>query len=360
MTEVMAAVSLNDVRKSFGRVEVVRDINLDISSGEYVCVLGPSGSGKTTLLRLIAGLELPDAGQVSFLGKPATRLPPYRRNLGVVFQSYALFPHMSVVDNVAYPLRMRGIDRAARRLRATAILQRVGMEGFEQRRPAQLSGGQQQRVALARALVCDPPLLLLDEPLSALDRELRESMRVELRQIQREFKVSVLHVTHDQEEALSLSDRIVLMSGGRIVQAGTPAELYERPLAPFVARFLGGAVASAQNQDSDSAPTQSFSVEASGKLFRVRSAVPVAARQKGWLVLRREWLKVVEQAKGGESSGLITAISYLGEAYELRLRVAGDASITLRIDPDKFDSRMKEGNTIFFDQLKDGWFIPDA
>ena len=237
----MSTIDLIGIAKRYGPVIAVEDIDLHVEQGELVTVLGPSGSGKTTLLTLIAGLAGPSAGRVEIGGRDVTWLPAARRNVGLVFQSYALFPHMSVEANVAFPLSVRGRARAETLRRVGDALRLVRLEGFEGRRPGQLSGGQQQRVALARAVVFEPQILLLDEPLGALDRKLREQLQVELRQLQRSLGISTILVTHDQEEALSLSDRIVVLDQGRVQQIGTPEEAYLRPANRFVADFLGTA-----------------------------------------------------------------------------------------------------------------------
>jgi putative spermidine/putrescine transport system ATP-binding protein len=233
------AIALTGLRKSFGPIVAVDGIDLEIADGEFFSMLGPSGSGKTTVLRLIAGFELPTAGTVRLSGADVTRRAPFERDVNTVFQDYALFPHMSVLDNVAYGLRVRRVPRPERRTRALAALDTVRLAGFGDRRPGQLSGGQRQRVALARALVNRPKVLLLDEPLGALDLKLREEMQVELKAIQRQVGVTFVFVTHDQGEALTMSDRIAVFNHGRIEQVGTPVELYERPLTPFVAGFVG-------------------------------------------------------------------------------------------------------------------------
>jgi putative spermidine/putrescine transport system ATP-binding protein len=233
------AVRLSGLRKSFGAVDAVAGVDLDIADGEFFAMLGPSGSGKTTVLRLIAGFETPTSGRVELGGVDVTRLAPFERDVNTVFQDYALFPHMNVVDNVEYGLRVKGVGKAERRARALAALESVRLEGLERRRPNQLSGGQRQRVALARALVNRPRVLLLDEPLGALDLKLREEMQVELKSIQREVGITFLFVTHDQEEALTMSDRVAVFDRGRIEQVGTPADIYEKPVSPFVAGFVG-------------------------------------------------------------------------------------------------------------------------
>ncbi|MBO0809752.1 MAG: ABC transporter ATP-binding protein [Actinobacteria bacterium] len=233
------AVRLAGLRKSYGQVSAVAGVDLEIAEGEFFTMLGPSGSGKTTLLRLIAGFERPDAGTVELAGADVTRQPPYARDVNTVFQDYALFPHMSVLDNVGYGLRVRKVGRAERRRRAEAALAAVRLPGLGDRKPVQLSGGQRQRVALARAIVNEPGVLLLDEPLGALDFKLRQEMQLELKRIQRDVGISFVYVTHDQEEALTMSDRLAVLNQGRIEQLGTPAEVYERPGTDFVAGFIG-------------------------------------------------------------------------------------------------------------------------
>jgi len=234
-----AALELLRVSKTFGPVIAVDGVSLTVAPGEFLTLLGPSGSGKTTTLMMIAGFESATAGEIMLDGRPLTRVPPYRRNLGMVFQHYALFPHMTVYDNVAFPLRTRGATRTETNQRVAEALDRVHLPGYGARFPAQLSGGQQQRVALARALADRPPVLLMDEPLGALDKKLREQMQLEIKHIQRELQLTVIYVTHDQEEALTMSDRIVVMRHGRVVQLGPPEDLYERPIDRFVADFIG-------------------------------------------------------------------------------------------------------------------------
>ena len=234
------AVSLSGLIKSYGQGKpVLKGIDLEIQPGEFFTMLGPSGSGKTTTLRLIGGFELPNAGQIKLSGQDVTGLPPYKRDVNTMFQDYALFPHMSLCDNVAYGMKMSGVPAAERAERARQALAMVHLDAVSDRRPSQLSGGQRQRVALARALVNKPALILLDEPLGALDLKLRREMQIELKRIQKQTGITFVYVTHDQEEALSMSDRIAVFSEGVIEQIGTPQELYERPASSFVARFLG-------------------------------------------------------------------------------------------------------------------------
>ncbi len=233
------AVTLRGLSKSFGDVVAVDGVDLDIYDGEFLTLLGPSGSGKTTVLRMIAGFELPTGGSVELNGHDVTKRAPFERDVNTVFQDYALFPHMTVAQNVEYGLRVKKVPKGERRQRALEALASVQLAGFEQRKPSEMSGGQRQRVALARALVNRPSVLLLDEPLGALDLKLREQMQVELKQLQRQVGITFIFVTHDQEEALTMSDRIAVFNAGRIEQVGTPADVYERPLTPFVAGFVG-------------------------------------------------------------------------------------------------------------------------
>ena len=234
-----AAVHVAGLRKRYGDVVALTDTDLTVRSGEFFTLLGPSGSGKTTLLRLIAGFERPDGGRVELGGRDVTRVPPYARDVNTVFQDYALFPHMTVAENIGYGLQVRHVPRAARRERVARALEMVRLPGLGKRKPSQLSGGQRQRVALARAIVNEPQVLLLDEPLGALDLKLRQEMQLELLRVQREVGITFVYVTHDQEEALTMSDRIAVLNHGRIEQIGTPIEVYERPRTAFVAGFIG-------------------------------------------------------------------------------------------------------------------------
>jgi putative spermidine/putrescine transport system ATP-binding protein len=235
----LAAVQVRGLRKNYGPVVALAGVDLDIGHGEFFTLLGPSGSGKTTLLRLIAGFENPDGGTIELGGKEISKVPPYARDINTVFQDYALFPHMSVRQNIEYGLRVKGVAKSDRRARAERALDQVRLTGLGNRKPANLSGGQRQRVALARAIVNEPQVLLLDEPLGALDLKLRQEMQLELQHVQREVRITFVYVTHDQEEALSMSDRIAVLNHGRIEQVGTPLEVYERPQSDFVAGFIG-------------------------------------------------------------------------------------------------------------------------
>ncbi|WP_317056883.1 ABC transporter ATP-binding protein [Roseovarius rhodophyticola] len=237
MTEPI--LKLSDIGKAYGPVDAAKDINLDVAPGEFVTFLGPSGSGKTTTLMMVAGFTEPTEGHIHLQGKPLDPIPVWKRDIGMVFQHYALFPHMSVAQNVAFPLEMRGVPKADRRRRVDEALEMVGLAGMGLRLPKELSGGQQQRVALARAMVFKPSLLLMDEPLGALDKKLREHMQIEIMHLHKNLGATVLYVTHDQEEALVMSDRIAVFNDGRIEQIGSPRDLYEAPDTKFVADFIG-------------------------------------------------------------------------------------------------------------------------
>jgi len=232
-------IQLKDIVKRFGTLEAVSHVSLEIRDGELFTLLGPSGCGKTTILRLIGGFHKPDHGEIYFDGKPVTPIPPYERNIGMVFQNYALWPHMTISDNITYGLKLKKIPKAEIAEKISHVLRLVNLSGLENRYPGQLSGGQQQRVALARALVLSPDVLLLDEPLSNLDAKIRVQVRAEIRKLQKELGITTIYVTHDQEEALTLSDRIAVINLGKLLQIGSPRDLYERPENPFVADFIG-------------------------------------------------------------------------------------------------------------------------
>lgn len=233
------AVRFRDVSRHFGEVKAIDGVDLCVAPGEFFAMLGPSGSGKTTCLRLVAGFEQPTSGEIDIFGQPSSRIPPYRRPVNTVFQDYALFPHLNVIDNVAYGPMVAGMPRAQRVRAAHEMLELVALSGFGERRPSELSGGQRQRVALARALINKPQVLLLDEPLGALDLKLREQMQVELKSLQRRLGITFIFVTHDQGEALSMADRVAVFDHGRIQQIGSPEDIYDRPETPFVADFVG-------------------------------------------------------------------------------------------------------------------------
>jgi putative spermidine/putrescine transport system ATP-binding protein len=327
------ALVLRGLRKDYGTETVVSDLDLEVADGEFVTLLGSSGSGKTTTLMMVAGLVEPTAGSIEIASRPVTSIAPQDRNIGMVFQSYALFPHMTVFENVAFPLKRRRLAKSeiARRVRET--LQRMQLEGFEGRYPAQLSGGQQQRVALARATAYAPPLLLMDEPLSALDRNLRRSLQDELKRFHRELRTAIFYVTHDQEEALSLSDRVILMTDGRVAQVGTPQEIYQAPRSLFVARFLGesnvlhGDVASC-------AGGQAVVRLRNGQRVGGTCTETLATGSEAVVVVRPEHL-MVDAEPGGEE-GIEVSIeeaSFLGESVRGRGTFVTSEPCTLMIDP---------------------------
>ena len=315
-----AAVQLRGVTKRFDDVVAVDSIDLDIADGEFFALLGPSGCGKTTTLRMIAGLDFPTEGSLKIFGDEVGTLAPNKRPVNTVFQSYALFPHMSVLDNVSFGRRMQKVDKDAARAEAMTAIGLVQLNGMENRRPNQLSGGQQQRVALARALVNNPKVLLLDEPLGALDLTLRQEMQGELKSLQQELGVSFVFVTHDQEEALTMSDRIAVMSAGRLLQVGSPEEIYERPANRFVADFIGQT-----NLLEGTVADPATVVLANGS--RVAAASELAAGTKVALSLRPERAHVQERGltPPAEASaavdGVVATVTYLGNAlvYQVRL-----------------------------------------
>ncbi|MDQ7820241.1 MAG: ABC transporter ATP-binding protein [Armatimonadota bacterium] len=302
----MARVRLEGVSKRFGSTVAVRDVTLDVPEGCFFTLLGPSGCGKTTTLRIVAGFHLPDQGEVYIDEQRVTHLPPHRRRTAMVFQEYALFPHMTVFENVAYGLRMRRVPEDQVRARVAAALELVGLPGLGRAFPSQLSGGQQQRVALARALVVEPDVLLLDEPLSNLDAKLRVRVRGEIRQLQRQLGKTVLYVTHDQEEALAISDRIAVMEAGRVLQVGTPVEIYHRPAHRFVADFVGLA------NFLDGEVIGPDAVRCAGVVVRLRGDGLSPGRVT--VMLRPEALRLHRQPppSGTVLPGRITASSFLG------------------------------------------------
>lgn len=310
------AVSLVDVGRRFGEAVAVSSVSLDLAQGEFFALLGPSGCGKTTTLRMIGGFDLPTSGRVLLDGADVTLDPPHKRDVNTVFQSYALFPHMSVSDNVAFGLRRKGVGKSEAAGRAKEYLELVGLEGFGNRRPTQLSGGQQQRVALARALVNHPKVLLLDEPMGALDAKIRKSMQIELKRIQREVGITFLYVTHDQAEAMSMADRLAVMNGGRIEACDTPRRVYDRPGTRFVAEFLGICNLLPVTREADTYRLPDGSHLEVGKDGDTGASAYT-------LGIRPEKLDVVPVGTAGASSRVratITEISYLGASTEAHLR----------------------------------------
>ena len=340
-----AEVKLDGIGKSYGEQWVVRDVNLNIRQGEFFTFLGPSGCGKTTLLRIIAGFVLPDEGLVYLDRQAMNHIPPWQRNVGLVFQNYALWPHMTVFENVAFGLRERKVARSEIERRVTETLKQVDLQGTENRRPSQLSGGQQQRVALARTLVIQPRLLLLDEPLSNLDAKLRIDMRIELLKLQHDLGLTTIYVTHDQEEALALSTRIAVMNGGRVVQEGTPRQIYEQPANEFVAAFVGksnlfsGRVLQAderfievQTDDNVIIRTASLSL---AKLPETGDEVLLSVRPEAME------LKAACSTPTGlnQLTGRVAASAYQGSFVEYEIQMAGRAVKTYAVNP--------KGKTLF-------------
>jgi len=341
-------VQLVAVTKRFGHTIAVDAIDVDIASGSYCCLLGPSGCGKTTTLRMIAGHEFPTSGEIAVGGNRVTHLPPARRRTAMMFQSYALFPHLNCIDNVAFSLRMRGIGKTERHVKAREMLRLVEMEPLAERLPAQLSGGQQQRVALARALVTDPAVLLLDEPLSALDPFLRIRMREELRRFQRQFGITFIHVTHSQEEALAVSDQVIVMNGGRIEQADTARMVFDSPATAFVARFIGGhnvlrcTVDAADAKSARLHGPQGVAIAADATGLATRAEVLVAIRSDRMRIGRVAHRLRAVGAPGdgvGDEPALISrvaAVEYQGSSVKLRLEADGADELTVTLPDHAF------------------------
>jgi putative spermidine/putrescine transport system ATP-binding protein len=324
----MTFLELTGIQKRFGEVAAVEDFNLAAQRGEFVSFLGPSGCGKTTTLRMIAGFEQPTAGTIVVDGTDITRRPPNRRNVGMVFQSYALFPNMSVADNIGFGLKVRKTPKDKIRKKVDELLSIINLPDKGPRYPYQLSGGQQQRVALARALAIEPQVLLLDEPLSALDAKIRVVLRKEIRSIQRQLGITTVYVTHDQEEALSLSDRVVVMSDGRIEQIGTPAEIYNFPATSFVASFVGTLNLLAANVVD--AASGRLSVEGQ----EIRAAKPITDARNAALVtvaLRPESIELGEGGGANRLRGTVEDVSFLGSIVRTRVRL-GESGTTVSLD----------------------------
>src|ERR1043166_7471639 len=336
----MARLELNRLSKRYGDNTVVAGVTLDVADGEFLVLLGPSGCGKTTTLRMIAGFVEPSDGTARIGGVDVTYLAPWHRNTGMVFQSYALFPHMTVAENVAFGLEMRRIDKAEIASRAREALRLVRLERYADRLPRQLSGGQQQRVALARALAVRPDVLLLDEPLSNLDAKLREEVRIEIRELQRQLGLTTIMVTHDQEEALTVADRLVVMADGEIRQIGTQRDLYERPADRFVAGFVGR---STFLDGRVSAPGE-FTT-AGGLHLKCRDG----ARGAATLLLRPEWLHLGADGMDNRLSGRVEFVSYLGAVLEVHVRLSPADRVVIQL-PNRGDAGPAVG-----DEVEVGW-----
>ncbi|EKJ94901.1 polyamine ABC transporter ATP-binding protein [Bradyrhizobium lupini HPC(L)] len=327
-------VRFEAVEKTYDGVNVVVErLDLAIKRGEFLTLLGPSGSGKTTTLMMLAGFETPTAGRIILDGKPIERLPPHQRNIGVVFQNYALFPNMTVAENVAFPLQMRKLTKSEQKSKVEAALDMVQMGKFATRRPAQLSGGQQQRIALARALVFEPSLVLMDEPLGALDKQLREHMQLEIKHLHERLGVTVVYVTHDQGEALTMSDRIAVFDKGRIQQLGKPTDVYERPASPFVAQFIGDNNALHGTVLNVSGRECTVQIDdGNGSTVRAAVGAPLKRGEKTTLSIRPERIKL---GQGGDISNSVAAkvkeLIYLGDHVRVRVSALGSEEIIIKV-----------------------------
>ena len=351
-----AYVEFERVSKSYdGRVMIVANLDLSVRKGEFLTLLGPSGSGKTTCLMMLAGFEVPTSGTIRIDGRSVHALPPRKRGIGMVFQNYALFPHMTVGRNLAFPLKVRGFDREQCRERVARALQLVHLDGLEDRRPAQLSGGQQQRVAIARALIFDPDLVLMDEPLGALDRRLREEMQYEIRRIHQSLGVTVVYVTHDQQEAMVMSDRVAVLRGGDIEQIAEPEALYEEPERSFVARFIG------ENNRLHGRVTivdgDICSVETGGQIIQALRVAPCRAGDATTLSIRPERVAIAPEPGlyTNELDAAIEDITFLGDHLRLRLTVCGRSDFIAKIP-----NIVGHGAVLTGDRVRIGWTPTDC
>jgi spermidine/putrescine transport system ATP-binding protein len=349
VSDMVAAISIDGVSKRFGDVVAVQDVSLDIAEGEFITLLGPSGCGKTTTMRMIAGFEEPDAGRILLRGDDVVGVPPNKREVNMCFQHYALFPHMSVGSNIAYGLKLKKVPKAERQQRVEEMLALVGLAGYTERKPAQLSGGQQQRVALARALVNRPAALLLDEPLGALDVKLRKQMQLELKRIQHELGTTFVYVTHDQEEALSMSDRIAVMKDGVIEQLGTPRDVYEHPATPFVADFVGVLNALAFRVDETSGADAIMRL---GDRDRVIVPAGGSVEQGAQLLVavrpERVRVHVADVAANGGSrvAGRVDDVVYLGTLTQFHIATAAGATIVAHRLSDEDTASIDRGQAV--------------
>jgi len=359
-SEVDDVIRLEHIYKSFDGTAVIEDLNLSVRRGEFLTLLGPSGCGKTTTLQMIAGFETPDSGRILLDGVDVSGLPPYKRNLNTVFQQYALFPHMTVFDNVAFGPRTHGVDRATVKQRVDAALEKIGMSAHARKKPGQLSGGQQQRVALARALVNMPSALLLDEPLSALDVKLRRAMQLELKRIQAEVHTTFIFVTHDQEEALTMSSRIAVMNGGQIEQLDTPEVLYTRPATPFVASFIGQATLLPGVVRAVGDGLATLELEGGGS---APAAAParIGIGQKVLLMLRPEQVRLgppSEESTHGFTARLETE-DFQGVAFRYGLRRADGREVVATLLPQYRLRDVSPGDMVGVDwDPAQAWVVP--
>jgi len=352
-----ALVRFDDIQKSYdGETLVIKSLNMDVERGEFLTMLGPSGSGKTTCLMMLAGFEPATHGQIYLNGNPINSLPPHKRGIGMVFQNYALFPHMTVAENLSFPLEVRKMDKSEREQRVNQVLDMVQLGGFGDRRPVQLSGGQQQRVAVARALVFDPELVLMDEPLGALDKNLREQMQFEIKHIHESLGVTIVYVTHDQSEALTMSSRIAVFKDGIIQQLAPPADLYERPLNAFVANFIG------ENNrlrgDVLEVNDQTCKVKlASGDVVEANNINTAGANTRSTLSLRPERVSVNpdEGSLPNIFDAKIEELIYLGDHIRTRASVCGEDEFVVKIPNSSSQAALKTGSTI-----RVGWGVEDC
>ncbi len=346
MTLETAKLKIESVTRKFGNFVALHPTSLEVREGECVTLLGPSGSGKTTLLMMVAGLSMPDGGQIWIGGKNATQMPPHLRDIGMMFQSYALFPHMSVFENIAFPLRMRKMSQRQIREDVSRVLDLIRLPHVADRLPGQLSGGQQQRIALARAIVYRPSIVLMDEPLGALDKKLRQQMQFEIKRIHRETGITLLWVTHDQEEALLLSDRICLMSEGRIAQIGTPEEIYARPSSEFVADFIGESnFLKARVTRSDAS---ALTVDLLGMSLSFPAQAAASAQETATLALRPEDVIVGHQKEAavGSLPAIVSEVVFLGEAVKYFLRLADGQTLTAKMLRRQHDAAVGAGSSV--------------
>jgi spermidine/putrescine transport system ATP-binding protein len=328
MSDTTPAISIRGVTKRFGDVTAVSDVSIDIREGEFLTLLGPSGCGKTTTMRMVAGFEEPDTGNILLRGDDVVGVPPNKRHVNMCFQNYALFPHMDVQQNIEYGLKLKKVPKDERARKVGEMLTIVRLEGYEHRKPGQLSGGQQQRVALARALVNEPAALLLDEPLGALDVKLRKQMQLELKRIQSELKTTFVYVTHDQEEALSMSDRIAVMNAGVIEHLGSPRDVYERPATPFVADFVGVLNAAELTVGSVENGRAVMTVNERDRVIAPAEGLGLAAGAKVLAAVRPERIAIakgpVDAGEGSRLSGTVAQIVYLGTLMQFHVDTAAE------------------------------------
>lgn len=347
-----ASVSVRGLGKRYGAVRAVKGVGIEVRSGEFLSLLGPSGSGKTTLLMMIAGFEMPTEGAIRIGDRDVTYVAPNRRNIGMVFQRYALFPHMTVSDNVAFPLRMRKVVKAEIARRVADALALVQLQDFGKRLPSELSGGQQQRVAVARALVFEPPVLLMDEPLGALDKKLREQMQIEIKRLQQRLGVTVIYVTHDQEEALTMSDRIAVMRNGSLEQIGSPTELYDSPATAFVADFVGKTNFLEAVCQSCNGTGVEFGLGQSGfiHLKECPPTLPSPPRpgDKIRLAVRPEQIRISrpEDSDSPPLSGVVEAVIFVGSFRTFLVRLAGGELVHVQARADHGIAHPQEGDRV--------------